>query len=119
MQTDAPTRTLAAASSMAGAQLHYNDEVKGKTMARACPGAAISSSAAGPIEDFFKVWPGRKDNPFTAVLDNTQKLRPASTTLHEPLPNLFHRDAADAVAKLKSGDGGDVAVVGRGVLCIK
>jgi len=70
-------------------------------------------------EDFFKVWPGRKDNPFTAVLDNTQKYV-ASTTLREPLPwknsTLLHGDAADAVAKLKSGDGGNLTVLGSGVL---
>src|SRR3954453_7088750 len=36
-------------------------------------------------EDFYTVWPNRPDNPFTAVLNSTQKYV-ASTTLSEPLP---------------------------------
>ena len=36
-------------------------------------------------EDFYRVWPNRTDNPYTAVLDNAQKYV-ASTTLAEPLP---------------------------------
>src|SRR5437764_10522319 len=35
-------------------------------------------------EDFYTVWPNRTDNPFTAVLNNTQKYV-ASTTLSEQL----------------------------------
>jgi dihydrofolate reductase len=35
-------------------------------------------------EDFYAVWPQRKDNPFTAVLNNMQKYV-ASRTLKEPL----------------------------------
>src|SRR5215212_1251058 len=55
-------------------------------------------------EDFFSFWPNQTDNPFTAVLNATQKYV-ASTTLQEPLPwsnsTLLTGDAADAVAKLK------------------
>ena len=36
-------------------------------------------------EDFFSFWPNQTDNPYTAVLDNTQKFV-ASKTLKEPLP---------------------------------
>src|SRR5205823_7891729 len=35
-------------------------------------------------EDFYTVWPNRTDNPFTEVLNNTQKYV-ASTSLSEPL----------------------------------
>jgi dihydrofolate reductase len=35
-------------------------------------------------EDFYAVWPQRKDKPFTAVLNNMQKYV-ASRTLKEPL----------------------------------
>jgi dihydrofolate reductase len=35
-------------------------------------------------EDFFSFWPNQTDNPFTAVLNTTQKYV-ASTTLVEPL----------------------------------
>src|SRR5947209_19559899 len=55
-------------------------------------------------EDFYAVWPNRTDNPYTAVLNNTQKYV-ASTTLSEPLPwinsTLLKGDAAEAVARLK------------------
>ena len=52
-------------------------------------------------EDFAAFWPSQKDNPFTEVLDNTQKYV-ASTTLKEPLPwgnsTLLNGDARQAVA---------------------
>ena len=70
-------------------------------------------------QDFFAVWPGRKDNPFTAVLDNAQKFV-ASRTLREPLPwrnsTLLSGDAAEAVAALKKQPGKDIGVLGSGDL---
>jgi dihydrofolate reductase len=70
-------------------------------------------------EDFFRVWPNRTDNPFTAVLDSTQKYV-ASTTLTEPLPwknsTLLQGDAATAVARLKQQPGQDLLVLGSGAL---
>src|SRR5437660_5318659 len=52
-------------------------------------------------EDFFAVWPHRADNPFTDVLNRTQKYV-ASSTLEEPLPwansTLLPGDVARAVA---------------------
>jgi dihydrofolate reductase len=71
-------------------------------------------------EDFYNVWPNRTDeNPFTAVLNNTQKYV-ASTTLSEPLPwmnsTLLRGDAAEAVAKLKEEQGKDIVILGSGVL---
>src|SRR5712671_757454 len=70
-------------------------------------------------EDFYKVWPNRTDNPFTEVLNNTQKYV-ASATLKEPLPwansALLKGDAADAVAKLKEGAGKDLVILGSGEL---
>src|SRR5258708_16751313 len=55
-------------------------------------------------EDFNSVWPKRKDNPYTEVLNNTLKYV-ASTTLKEPLPwmnsKLLEGDAAKAGARLK------------------
>jgi dihydrofolate reductase len=55
-------------------------------------------------EDFYTVWPNQTDNPFTEVLNNTQKYV-ASTTLQEPLPwvnsTLLKGDAAEAVARLR------------------
>ena len=70
-------------------------------------------------EDFYAVWPNRTDNPFTVVLDNTQKYV-ASTTLEEPLPwsnsTLLKGDAAEAVARLKEEPGKDLVVLGSGEL---
>jgi dihydrofolate reductase len=70
-------------------------------------------------EDFYNVWPKRKDNPYTAVLDNTQKYV-ASTTLKEPLAwmnsTLLKGDAAEAVAKLKREPGNDLVILGSGEL---
>lgn len=70
-------------------------------------------------EDFAGFWPQQTDNPFTEVLNKTQKYV-ASTTLTEPLPwensTLLQGDAADAVAELKKEPGPDLAVLGSGVL---
>ena len=70
-------------------------------------------------EDFYAVWPKRKDNPISARLDNMQKYV-ASTTLSEPLAwsnsTLLKGDAAEAVARLKQEPGKDLVVMGSGVL---
>jgi len=70
-------------------------------------------------EDFYAVWPNRTDNPFTAVLNNTQKYV-ASTTLSEPLSwsnsTLLKGDAAEAVARLKEELGKDLVILGSGEL---
>ena len=70
-------------------------------------------------EDFYTVWPNRTDNPYTAVLNNTQKYV-ASTTLKEPLSwsnsTLLKGDTAEAVARLKEEPGKDLVVLGSGEL---
>src|SRR6266550_6995104 len=71
-------------------------------------------------EDFYTVWPNRTDNPFTEVLNNTQKYV-ASTTLEEPLPwsnsTLLKGDAAETVARLKEEPASqDLVVLGSGDL---
>ena len=70
-------------------------------------------------EDFYTVWPNRTDNPYTAVLDNTQKYV-ASTTLSEPLPwinsTLLKGDAAESVTRLKEEPGKDLVILGSGEL---
>src|SRR5216683_558681 len=70
-------------------------------------------------EDFYAVWPNQTDNPYTEVLNNTQKYV-ASTTLKEPLPwmnsTLLEGDAVDAVARLKHQPGKDIVVLGSGEL---
>jgi dihydrofolate reductase len=83
----------------------YNDSVMGKVMGErmaASTGALLLGRRT--YVDFAGFWPNQTDNPFTEVLDNTQKYV-ASRTLREPLPwqnsTLLTGDAADAVASLK------------------
>jgi dihydrofolate reductase len=70
-------------------------------------------------EDFYAVWPNRTDNPYTEVLNNTQKYV-ASTTLQEPLPwrnsTLLQGDATEAVARLKGELDKDLLILGSGEL---
>jgi dihydrofolate reductase len=71
------------------------------------------------FEDFYGVWPTRSDNPFTPVLNASQKYV-VSTTLEEPLPwensTLLRGDAADAVAELKVKLDQDLMILGSGHL---
>jgi dihydrofolate reductase len=97
--------------------------------AAAAQGRAVGESmAAGgalllgrrTYEDFYAVWPKRTDNnPFTEVLNNTQKYV-ASTTLKEPLPwinsTLLQGDVPEAVAGLRARPGKDIVVLGSGHL---
>ena len=70
-------------------------------------------------EDLHRVWQGRTDNPYTEVLNNTQKYV-ASRTLREPLPwensTLLDGDAVTAVARLRAQPGPDIVVLGSGEL---
>lgn len=102
-----------------GWALPYNDAEKGRIMAGGMAQAGPMLFGRTTYEDFFRVWPGRTDNPFTEVLDNAQKYV-ASTTLTEPLPwqnsTLLKGDVADAVARLKEQPGKDIVVLGSGAL---
>src|SRR5690349_19362979 len=81
----------------------YNDSVKMRIMAEGMAKRGSLLFGRRTYEHFFKVWPGRTDNPFTEVLDNTQKYV-VSRTLREPLPwknsTLLAGDAEDTVAAL-------------------
>jgi dihydrofolate reductase len=95
------------------------DEVIGRAMAEEMSRPGVLLLGRRTYEDFAAVWPRRTDNPFTEVLNNTQKYV-ASRTLREPLPwqnsTLLSGDAADAVAALKSEPGPDLAILGSGEL---
>ena len=71
-------------------------------------------------EDFFEVWPHRRDNPFTEILNRAHKYVASRKTLSEPLPwinsTLLAGDAADAVGRLKQEPGGDLTILGSGQL---
>jgi dihydrofolate reductase len=102
-----------------GWALPYNDPVMGRMMGRGMAQAGALLLGRRTYEDFASVWPHRKDNPFTEVLDNAQKYV-ASTTLTGPLPwqnsTLLEGDAADAVADIKQQPGPDLAILGSGEL---
>jgi dihydrofolate reductase len=70
-------------------------------------------------EDFYGFWPHQTDNPFTEVLNASQKYV-VSRNLEEPLPwmnsMLLQGDAAEAVAGLKERLAGDLVVLGSGEL---
>jgi dihydrofolate reductase len=96
-----------------------NDRVMGEVMAE---GMATSGSllfGRRTYEDFFAVWAGRKDNPFSEVLHQAKKYV-ASRTLADPLPwtnsTLLKGDAVEPVARLKEQPGTDISVLGSGDL---
>ncbi len=70
-------------------------------------------------EDFYKVWPNRDDNMFTAFFNNATKYV-ASWTLKEPLPwqnsVLLKGEAAESVAALKQQPGKDLLILGSAAL---
>jgi dihydrofolate reductase len=97
----------------------YNDPVMGAVAAEGMADTGSILLGRRTYEDFYSLWPHQTDNPFTEVLDNSQKYV-ASTTLREPLPwrnsTLLEGDAAEAVAGLKRQPGKDMVVLGSGEL---
>jgi dihydrofolate reductase len=97
----------------------YRDSVMMQSMGEGMSQGAELLFGRRTYEDFFAVWPGRKDNPFTEVLDKSRKYV-TSRTLQEPLPwqnsTLLKGDAADTVGRLKEQPGKDLAVLGSGDL---
>jgi dihydrofolate reductase len=104
-----------------GWALPYNDAVMAKAMGEGMSQGADLLFGRRTYQDFFAVWPGRKNNPFTAVLDSSQKYV-ASRTLpqQDSLPwqnsTLLAGNAADAVATLKQQPGKPIVVLGSGDL---
>jgi dihydrofolate reductase len=98
----------------------YADAVTGSVSAESGSTAGALLFGRRTYEDFYAVWPKRTDdNPFTPVLNNTQKYV-ASTTLKEPLPwmnsTLLSGDATQEVLRLKSELKKDLVVLGSGAL---
>ena len=104
----------------------YGDAVMAEVMGKGMAGGGSLLFGRRTYEQFYEVWPGRTDgNPFTEVLNNTQKYV-ASRTLTEPLPWVNSTllagdaagaaDAADAVAALKAEHDHDLGILGSGVL---
>jgi dihydrofolate reductase len=99
----------------------YNDEVMGQVMGEhmaASSGALLLGRRT--YEGLYAFWPNQTDdNPFTDVLNRTQKYV-ASRTLQEPLPwensTLLGADVPAAVAELKRRLDGNIVILGSGAL---
>jgi dihydrofolate reductase len=96
----------------------YTDEVMGRAMGERMGGGGAIVLGRRTYDDFAGYWPKQQDNPYTEVLNRTQKYV-ASRRLEEPLPwensTLLEGDAADAIAKLK-GETEHLTVLGSGEL---
>lgn len=100
-----------------GWAIPYNDEVMAREMSKRMtqPGALLLGRLT--YENLYSVWPHRTDNPYTEVLNRTQKYV-ASRRLKEPLPwmnsNLLTGDIVQAVSRLKAEM--NLGVIGSGDL---
>jgi dihydrofolate reductase len=96
-----------------------NDDVMGRVMGEGMGRGGSLLLGRFTYEAFYAFWPHQTDNPYTEVLNSTQKFV-ASTTLSEPLPwmnsTLLEGDIAEAVGKLKDQTGKDIVVLGSGEL---
>ncbi len=97
----------------------YGDEVMMSAIGEGMATAGSLLFGRRTYEQFHGYWPHQTDNPFTDVLNDTQKYV-ASTTLAEPLPwqnsTLLAGDAMEGVAQLRAQPGKDVVVLGSGEL---
>lgn len=96
-----------------------NDEVMAQEMGKGMAHGGVLLFGRRTYEDFASYWPNQPDNPYTDVLNKTQKYV-ASTTLSEPLgwanSTLLGADVPDQVRRLKAETDGDVGVLGSGDL---
>lgn len=96
----------------------YVDQVMADFMAKGIEMGGSMLFGRRTYEQFASYWPHQPDeNPYAAVLNNRQKYV-VSTTLSDPLPWAHSTllKSVDAVAGLKEEPGGDVVVLGSGVL---
>jgi len=102
-----------------GWALGYHDAVMMQAMGEGMSQGADLLFGRRTYEDFFSVWPKRTDNPFTPVLNSSQKYV-ASRNPKLPLPwqnsTLVAGDASEKVAHLKQQPGKDLVVLGSGEL---
>jgi dihydrofolate reductase len=98
----------------------YFDSVMAEAAGEGMASATTLLFGRRTYEDFASVWPTMPgDNPFTAVINESQKLV-ASRTLKAPLTwknsTLLEGDAAEALARLKQEAGPDLVILGSGDL---
>jgi dihydrofolate reductase len=70
-------------------------------------------------ENFYSVWPKRKESPYSAYMNNVQKYV-ASRTLKEPLPwqnsTLLSGELVNTLTELKKSQDKDLVIMGSGEL---
>ncbi len=97
----------------------YSDPEMGKAAGESMATTGGLLFGRRTYEDFYSVWPGQKDNPFTEVLNNSPKYV-ASNTLQDPLPwmnsTLLQGDVPGAIAQLKARMEKNLVVLGSGDL---
>ena len=98
---------------------YFDPAMTSRVLAESRASAPVLLFGRRTYQDFYSVWPGRTDNPFSQILDNAQKYV-ASTTLRDPLPwknsTLLAGAANPAVAALKAKPGPDLLILGSGML---
>jgi dihydrofolate reductase len=96
-----------------------NDDVMFGVMAKGMAAGGSLLLGRRTYEHFYGYWPHQTDNPYTDVLNNTQKYV-VSTTLDDPLPwqnsTLISDDVAGSVAQLKEQSPKDFVILGSGEL---
>ncbi len=114
-----PDEDLRGGFTRGGWTLPYADPVMTRVMGEGMANSGPLLFGRRTYQDFYNVWPKRRGNPITEVLNNSHKYV-ASTTLEEPLPwansTLLKGDAAEAIAALKAQPGKDLVVLGSGEL---
>ncbi len=102
-----------------GWALPYFDPAMGQHVAEGIATAPHLLFGRRTYQDFYSVWPGRTDNPFSQVLDQAHKYV-VSNSLRLPLPwqnsTLLAGDPAILVAQLKRDAPRDLLVLGSGML---
>lgn len=102
-----------------GWALPYSDPAIGRAAGESMATTGGLLFGRRTYEDFYAIWPNQTDNPFTDILNNTQKYV-ASTTLKEPLPwinsTLLRGNVPGAVSGLRAQLDKDLVVLGSGEL---
>lgn len=93
----------------------YGDEVMGEVAAEGMAGGGPILLGRHTYEQFYSYWPHQTDNPYTEVLNRTQKYV-VSRTLSEPLPwqnsTLLSGDAGETVGRLRAEADKNIVVLG-------
>lgn len=97
----------------------YQDQVMGEIAGKGMAEGGPMLFGRRTYEQFYSFWPHQTDNPYTEVLNMSQKYV-TSRTLEEPLPwqnsTLLKGEAHETVSGLKTQAGKDIVVLGSGQL---